>query len=233
MAEEKISPMREEFPRWYRLVNMSANRDLLETRWKGVIGLVENADAQSIETMLAIALRTKQRPQAASLATLREPFKVADDLFDMEGNDRELEILSATALATLFDYDSETSARAALATTTASCFGVRTADFPLDLSTAAEVGISRISEIRRRRPDLSKSIILKINQVGLDEDSVNNLQQTFNADTVTAALDTLAEQASAAINELLKSINFAARSMNTFTFRAEACAASCAPPAAT
>jgi len=209
--------MRDEFPRWYRLVNVSANRELLQARWKGVVGLVENADAKSIETMLAVALRTKQRPQAANLAALRQRFKAADDLFDMEGNDRELEVLSGAALATLFDDNSDSSARAALATTTASCFGVRTADFPLDLAMAAEAAISRISEARRKRPDLSGSIIRRINQVGLDPDSINNLQQNITAETVIAALTSLAKQAGAASSELIRSIDSVLRSINSFT----------------
>ena len=217
MVEEKIPPMTDEFSRWYRLVSISANRDLLDARWRGVVDLVANADAKSIETMLAIALRTKQRPRAADLAALRGPFKVADDLFDMEGNDRELEILSATALATLFKYDHDTSARAALATTTASCLGIWTADFPLDLATAAESAIWRISEGRRTRPDLSKSSIERVSQIGLDQDSINNIKQTFGADTVTVALAMLAKKAEAASNELLTSIDSAVRSMNTFT----------------
>jgi hypothetical protein len=213
MAEEKIVPMREGFPRWYRPVDMGANRDRLEARWKGLVGLVQSADARSVGTMIAVALRTKPRPDPADIASLRGHFKAADDLFDMEGNDRELEILSGAALATLFGNDGDVAARAALATTTASCLGLRTADFPLDLAAAAEAAIARISEDRRKRPDLSQSIIQTMTQVGADQESVDNLKQNFNADTVTA----LFRQARSDTNELAVSINSAVRSMSTFT----------------
>jgi hypothetical protein len=122
-----------------------------------VVGLVENPDGKSIETMIAIALRTKPRPQATNVVSLRQTFKDIDDLFDMEDNDRELEILCGSALATLFEDNGDTAAVAALSTTTASCGGVRTADFPMDLVGAANAAIARISEGRRTRPPERKS----------------------------------------------------------------------------
>ena len=126
MAAVEAVPMREEFPRWYRPVGIGENRERLQARWKGVVGLVEDPDGKSIETMIAIALRTKPGPQASNVASLRQTFKDVDALFDLEDNDRELEILCASALATLFESDSDAAALAALSTTTTSCGGVRT-----------------------------------------------------------------------------------------------------------
>lgn len=122
MAEEAV-PMREEFPRWYRPVGMGDNRERLAARWKGVVALVRDAADETIETMIAIALRTKPRPKRENIASVRQNFKDADDLFDMEKNDRELEILCGSALATLLDLDGDPAALAALSTTTASCGG--------------------------------------------------------------------------------------------------------------
>jgi GTPase-associated system helical domain len=217
VSEANTPPMRDEFLRWYRPVNVSANRELLEARWRGVVGLVETADAASVETMLAIALRTKPRPQPARVAKLRERFKAADDLFEMEGNDRELEVLSAAALATLYDSDNDASAHAALTATTASCFGARTADFPLDLAAAAEATICRISETRRKRPDLSKLVMERTTQIELDQASTNNLQQSFGHEAVLAALTAIARRAQAANTVLVRSFNAAVRSMDKFT----------------
>jgi hypothetical protein len=217
MVDDKIVPMREEFPRWYRPVDMGANRDRLDVRWKGVVDVVQKADTRSVETLIAVALRAKPHPEPADIAALRGHFKTADDLFDMEGNDRELEILSGAALATLFGNDSDAAARAALATTTASCFGVRTADFPLDLATAAETAIARISEDRRKRPDLSRSIIKSTTQIGLDPDKIKNLKDNLNGDTVLAALEALSGQVNKATNDLGRSINSAVQSIRTFT----------------
>lgn len=216
MAEEKIVPMRDEFPRWYRQVDMSGNRDRLEARWKGVVDLIQKADAQSIEAIIAVAFRTKPRPRSASLALLREPFKAADDLFDMDGNNRELEILCGTALATLFESDGDTVARAALATTTAAYLGARTTNFPLDLIAAAEATISRLAEDRRTRPDLMNSLIQKITSVGLDQDAIDNLKQNPNGDNIVATLNAMTTQTNTAVNEVAKRLNATVQSMNTF-----------------
>jgi hypothetical protein len=206
MAESEDVPMREEFPRWYRSVGMGDNRERLELRWKGVASLVENADGQSIETMIAIVLRTKPRPQAANVASLRQTFKDIDDLFDMEENDRELEILCGSALATLFEDDGDTAALAALSTVTASCGGVRTAEFPLDLVGVAEASIARISDARRIRPDLAKMAIAAAPKISVEEENAA-LKQTFDGESVAAALTALSKQNENAMLSLTRSVN--------------------------
>jgi len=205
MADEESVPMREEFPRWYRPVGMGDNRERLERRWKGVVGLVKNADTKSVETMIAFALRTKPRPQAANDASLRQTFKAVDDLFDMEGNDRELEILCGSALATLFQVDSDTAVRAALATTTAGCGGVRTADFPVDLIGVADAAVARISEARRTRPDIRKMTIATAPKISLEQENAA-LKQTVSGETATAALSALSKQTENAMLTLTRNV---------------------------
>src|SRR4051794_22593283 len=119
MSEESVLPMREEFPRWYRAVDVSENRQRLDDRWKGVSSLVQATDPTNVESMLGLLLRTKSRPDAASMTSLRKHFKEVDDLFEMSGNDRELEILCGAALATILDGTGDAAAQAALATTVA------------------------------------------------------------------------------------------------------------------
>jgi hypothetical protein len=215
MAGQEDVPMREEFPRWYRLVGMGDNRERLELRWKGVVGLVENPDGKSIETMIAIALRTKPRPQATNVVSLRQIFKDIDDLFDMEENGRELEILCGSALATLFEDDGDTAAVAALSTTTASCGGVRTADFPMDLVGAANAAIARISDGRRTRPDLGKMTIATTPKISVEPENAA-LKQTFNGDFVAAALTALSKQTENAMLRFARSVSAVLKEAHNF-----------------
>jgi hypothetical protein len=215
MAGEEGVAMREEFPRWYRPVGMGDNREQLEARWKGVVGLVENADAERIETMIAIALRTKPRPQAAHVASLRQTFKDADDLFYMDGNDRELEVLCGTALATLFEGDDDTAVCAALFSTTASCGGVRSAEFPLDLMGAAEAALARISDARRTRPDLDGKMTVAAPKINMDE-AYAALKQNWTAEGAVSALTTLSDQNNNAVLRLSQRVNSALRAAHDF-----------------
>jgi hypothetical protein len=145
MADESILPMRDEFPRWYRQVDVSENRPRLDARWQGVSSLVRAADRKSVETMLAVLLKAKSRPVAEALAALRGHFKAADDLFEMSGNDRELEILCGTALAAILDATSDVAAQTALMTSVGFFAGARKADFPFDFAATAETTIARIT----------------------------------------------------------------------------------------
>ncbi|WP_441255825.1 GTPase-associated system all-helical protein GASH [Tardiphaga sp. 285_C5_N1_2] len=215
MTEQEVAPMRDEFPRWYRQVEMGDNREKLELRWKGVIDLVDNADSESIVTMIAIALRTKPRPQATQVAAMRQTFKDIDDLFDMAGNDRELEILCSSALAMLFEGDEDTSALAALFTTTASCGGQRTADFALDLVGTANAALARISDDRRTRPALGKMVVAAPLKISVEQENTS-LKQAFNADQVAAAFTALCKQTESAMQRLTRNLNAVLKEAHTF-----------------
>jgi hypothetical protein len=205
--------MREEFPRWYRTVDIAENRPRLDARWGGVSSLVQAADSKSVETMLAVLLRTKSRPDAESMASLRNHFKEADDLFEMLGNDRELEILCGTALATILDGAGDAAAQAALATTVAFFAGARNADFPLDLAAAAEAAIARISDELRVRPDVST---VKIGRVGLDQETVEKLKPGPNAENVPAAFNAMAKSVNTVMSDMIGKVNAAIGEVEDF-----------------
>lgn len=215
MADEKIAPMREEFPRWYRVVAMGDNRERLEARWKGVIDLVENADQKRVESMISLALRTKPRPPEANVASLRQSFKKADDLFDMQDNDREMEILCGTALATLIGSQGEQAALAALLITTASCAGTRVSELPFDLVGTAETAIIRISDIFRARPDISSTSIAKAPQVGLSQE-IANMKQSLNGETAEVVITTLSKQINNGLLQLARSSNSSLGTLRKF-----------------
>jgi hypothetical protein len=206
--------MRDEFPRWYRAVDITENRARLDARWVGVLSAAEAADHAAIEAMLALLLKTKARPDAQAVAALRGHFKTADDLFEMSGNDRELEVLSGAVLATVLDGGGDIAAWAALSTTTALFAGARATDFPYDFAGASEATIARISERRRMRPGLPR--LGQVGRFGVDNDTVEKLKQGINHDTVMAAANVIAAQANAVARDQAVKMNAAIQAMETF-----------------
>jgi GTPase-associated system helical domain len=214
MAEDSVLPMREEFPRWYRTVDVSGNRERLEARWKGVSSLAQATDPKSVETMLSLLLRTRSRPDSESMASLRAHFKAADDLFDMSDNDRELEILCGATLATVLDGAGDAAGRAALATSVAFFSGARKADFPLDLAAAAEVAVARISDERRIRPNVS--LLANIGRTGLDQETIDKIKQSFSHDTVIAAFQVMAKFSNGMMDDVVRKANAAIGEIEDF-----------------
>jgi hypothetical protein len=164
--------------------------------------------------MLAVLLRTKSRPDAESMTSLRNHFKAEDDLFEMSGNDRELEILCGAALATVLDGAGDAAAEAALATTVAFFAEARSADFPLDLVAAAEVAIARISDERRVRPNVSR--VANIGRVGLDQETLEKLKPGPNADNVPEAFNVIARSVNAVMSDMVGKVNAAIGEVDDF-----------------
>jgi hypothetical protein len=214
MAEENVQPMREEFPRWYRTVDVGENRARLDARWKGVSSLAQASDPKSVETMLAMLLRSKSRPDAEPMTSVRNHFKAVDDLFEMSGNDRELEILCGAALATVLDGAGDAAAQAALATSVAFFAGARKAEFPFDLAAAAEVAIARISDERRVRPNVSR--VAKIGRVGLDQQTLEKLKPGPNAENVPEAFNVMAKSVNAVMSDMIGNVNAAIGEVEDF-----------------
>lgn len=214
MAEESVPPMRDEFPRWYRAVDLGDNREKLDARWKGVSSLARAADRAMVETILAVVLKTRSRPDAQAIAALRSHFKAADDLFEMSNNDRELEVLSAAALATVLDGIEDVAAWAALSTSTALFAGARAADFPYDFGGASEATIARISEGRRTRPRLPW--LGQVGRFAVDADTIEKLKQAINHDTVVAAVNVVAAQANTVARDMAGKTNAALQAMEYY-----------------
>ncbi|WP_368508190.1 GTPase-associated system all-helical protein GASH [Bradyrhizobium lupini] len=214
MAEEGVLPMRDEFPRWYRVVDVGENRARLDARWKGVSSLVDAADVGIIDTMLAVLVKTRTQPDADTMAELRGHFKAADDLFEMSNNDRELEVLCGAALATVLEGTDDVAAKAALATSIALFAGVRRTDFPYDFDAAAEAAIARISERRRTRPALPR--LGQVGRFGVDSDTIEKLKQGVTHETVVAAINVVAAQANAAARDMTVKAGAAIQAMEHF-----------------
>jgi len=175
--------MHHDFPRWYKEVGVEENRDRITRRWTGVSSLVEDMKSDDAEALLRLVYRAKVRPSADSLSRLRQFFKDADDLFDMQGNDREIEVLGGAALAVLLERDGGKVAETALAVTTTVLEGARVAQLPMDLGALAETAIARIAESQRTRSTRPKLTFKKA------KDALSQ----FDAPGVSNAFDRAAE----------------------------------------
>jgi hypothetical protein len=151
-------PMHKDFARWYAAVSVDDNQARRQARWAAVSTVVASADRKVVETLLRLAYRGRHAPPAAALLAFRQAFKGADDTFDMDGNDRELQILAAAGLAVLMDTNRDTGAWAALAATTAGLHGARKPDLPIDLAALGEAMIVRWGEQNRKRPVVDAQI---------------------------------------------------------------------------
>jgi hypothetical protein len=148
------------------------------------------------------------------MAKLRGHFKAADDLFEMSGNDRELEILCGAGLATVLEGSGDVAAQAALATSVALFAGARRTDFAYDFDAASEVTIARISERRRTRPSLPR--LGQVGRFGVDADTIEKLKQGITHETVVAAVNVVAAQANAAARDITGKANASIQAMEHF-----------------
>src|ERR1019366_8881138 len=100
MPDNEIEVMHPDFPRWYREVCLEDNRDRVHRRWIGLCALMKKLNCTHVESIVRFLIHAEHAPGGQNLDLIRKPFKDADDLFDMGGNDRELEILRACAQIT-------------------------------------------------------------------------------------------------------------------------------------
>jgi GTPase-associated system-like protein len=215
MADEETAAMHPEFGRWYGAVSLGEDREKTSRRWAGVSALVAGATRVDIESMIRVAFRIKQEVSVEALARIRKPFKDADDLFEMHGNDRELEVLSGAALAVLFAKGGDDAATAALAATTAALGGARQFDLPMDLTTLAEQTIAKIAEAHRKRPDLARHTSAESTKLDFDK-SMAKIAEVPSWDGVKAAFALAAESAASAIGKVARANTRAIDAANTF-----------------
>jgi hypothetical protein len=103
MADATQSTMHADFPRWYREVGFGEDRDRVQRRWNAISSLIPTLDQHAVENILRVVFHAKAAPAAEVIARFREAFRAADDLFDMQGNDREVEVLCGTMIAVLLE----------------------------------------------------------------------------------------------------------------------------------
>lgn len=157
MMAASAKPMHQDFPSWYQTVSLGDNAARRQGRWEGVLNVVTNADWATVEALLRLAYGTRQPPLPSTVQSIRQGFKAADETFEMNGNDRELQVLAGVCLAVLMDnLEAEEASSAALAATTTALGAGRTSDLPMDLASLGERAITVHGEERRKRPLLGK-----------------------------------------------------------------------------
>lgn len=197
--------LKEDLPRWLRVLEVIPNASTQEKRRVGIEALLKQAMRADVETMIRLGLKTKQSPSTEAIARIRQPIKTADDSFHNYANDRELQILCAAALAELLRRHGDIPAVAALGLSTATILGVNKPDLPFDLAEAAEFAILAQAETRRRRPDFGKLLSAAFPQAEFDK--VAAAFNPVDLNNVAPALTALVDAVRASHNALLQRCN--------------------------
>ncbi|MGF6513026.1 hypothetical protein ABH912_000492 [Pseudomonas sp. BT76 TE3572] len=203
-----VEPMHQNFAQWYDSVSMGDDTVRRHGRWEGLLNVVANVNSEIVEALLRLAYGTRQTPLQSTIQTIRQHFKTADETFEMDGNNRELQVLAGACLAVLMeDTNSNQAERAALAVTTAALGRGRTTNLPMDLASLGEQAIDLLSEANRERPSLTTSrehttidfakSVAKVNE----QPDWAGVGQAFElaAETTRTAFSSLAKQQTQAI----------------------------------
>lgn len=145
--------MHQDFPKLFS--EISADGAEREKRWAGVESFVGTYSVAKIEVLIRLAFGTKppagghrQEELEQALGAFHKAFSDIDPSFEPGG--RQDQVLAAAALLQF----SVQRALPAMAVTTTACGGARTASLPIDLVISAENALTRLSAIRRKRPNL-------------------------------------------------------------------------------
>jgi hypothetical protein len=207
--------MHPDFPRWYAAVALGDDEARRALRWTGVAAVVDGADSHDIEALMRLAFKSRQPAATAPSQKIREAFRSADATFEMQGNDRELQILAGASLAALMHEGGSSGAEAALAVTTASLMGARKPDLPMDLAILAEGAIDQIAEILRRRPDLAKHTSTEAPKFDFEK-SAAKVRAEWNAEGVAQGFTMAAEAARATFASMARRQANAVNALDTF-----------------
>ena len=210
-----LPPMHEDFTRWYGAVELRMDQSHYQARWDGVAAVAGSATHDDVEALIRLAFRARQPAASAAVQKIRRAFKAADDAFDMQGNDRELEVLASACLVALMDDGGDLGAAAALAVTTAALGGARKLNMPMDLCALAESAIDRIAEAARQRPTLEDCSRLK--PLKLDfEKAAAKVRQVQSWEGAAAAFVLAAGDVRTAMARAAKRQENAAKAVNQF-----------------
>lgn len=215
MANTEPLPMHPDFARWHASIGLGDDAARRQSRWAGVSAVAQDADSTDIEALLRLAFKSRQLAAAAQVQKIRQAFKTADATFEMEGNDRELQVLAAASLVTLLSMGDNWGAEAALAITTASMAGARKPDLPMELHVVAEGAIDQVAETNRERPHLAA-------HTGTDapkfdfEKAAAKAKAEPNAEGFAQAFALAADAARAAFGQIASRQAIAVREMDKF-----------------
>lgn len=195
--------MHPDFTRWYASIGIVDDPTRYQSRWSGVSAVVQSTDSKDVEALIRLGFKSRQSASVAQVQKIRQAFKVADPAFDMQGNDRELQVMAAASLVALMEKGSDHGAKAALAITTTSLNGIRKPELPMDLPMLAERAIIQIAETKRRRPDLVKHA--STDAINIDfEKSVEKVKASQAGDAISDAFTMAAAEMRTAFVEIIR-----------------------------
>jgi hypothetical protein len=200
-----------DFARRYAFVGLGDDVALRQKRWTGVLNAVNGAARARVESLLRLAYRTRAEADRSEVLAIRQAFREADEAFDMNGNDRELQVLAGACLVALMeDLSREEGSAAAIAATTASLGLGRQPDLPMNLASLGEAAIDRRGEENRRRPLLEDHVSVEPPRIDFSKAATKVTQQPdaagfseafkLAADSASVAVRALAQQQARAIS---------------------------------
>jgi hypothetical protein len=215
MANMEPLPMHPDFARWHASIGLGDDEARRQSRWAGVSAVAQAADSKDIEILIRLAFKSRQPAAAAQVQKIRQAFKTADAAFEMQGNDRELQVLAAASLAALMNAGNNSGAEAALAVTTASMAGARKPDLPMELHVIAEGAIDQIAETNRKRPNLAAHTSMDALKFDFEEAAAKAKAEP-NAEGFAQAFMLAAEAAHAVFAQMARRQVNAVQAMGSF-----------------
>lgn len=155
MGDSESISMLAEFPKWLASTSLRNQDELRPKRWAAISAIANVQQFAVTEGLIRLAFKSKQQPEAVVVQTIRQVFYDADNTFDMKGNDEELRVLAASALAARLTLNTVAGAKTALALRTALVEGHRAPHLPMDLNALSSAALQRIAESNGKRPNLS------------------------------------------------------------------------------
>lgn len=160
-----IAPMPPEFIVWHRTLVVEGSNSDATRYWEEIAEFRARITTfRDAETVVRIALRSKQRPHAESVARVRAALQeVAPDLAS-EGAEREFELSCAAVCMNFLLARGSLSAEIALLLSTGSVSGKRAPQHCASLCVAAEAALLTFGDRARQRPPLKLEALTKLDE---------------------------------------------------------------------
>lgn len=202
MTNSNLLPMIQDFPRWLAITMVTRDETCQNARWNAISMLASNIEGASVETLLRLAIKSRQQPSPDHVQKIRETFYAADNTFEMRGNDRELQVLAASTLAAAMTLSDNHAAYAATAVAATMINDSRKPNLPIDLARLSEAALARIGEISRKRPHLSSFTTLDVPKLDFEQAAAKGKEGSWPH--VGEAFTLAADSARTAITAVVK-----------------------------
>lgn len=213
MLAESHDLFQTHFPRWYATLEFAGDPQKRELRRAGIESYLRSIQAEDIEVIIQLAFRSRESPAGAQ--KFSNALAAADESYDALGNERELQVLAATALLVLAQGNSANAARAALAITTSGVGAARQPTLPMDLQGFAEDALKRIADDNGIRPNWSAQLASDPPKFDFEK-AIAKVTATPSFEGVAEALALAAEASRNTLKVMAQRQSNAARSVDAF-----------------